>query len=112
MASRYENRLTAINTNERYRSFFKDRNINFIEQFRTPKLKHPTPDQIRKLEMIGHIWSVGDRYYKLAHTYYKNERMWWVIAWFNQKPTESHLEIGDVIQIPLPLDRVLNYLGI
>jgi hypothetical protein len=110
MASRYENRLTAVNSNEIYNSFFKERNVKFILQFRTGKLKHPSPAEISSLDLVGHAWVTGDKYYKLADKYYKDPNLWWVIAWFNQRPTESHLTVGDVIQIPLPLDLVLNYL--
>tara|TARA_Y100000310_G_scaffold195449_1_gene195445 strand:- start:166 stop:504 length:339 start_codon:yes stop_codon:yes gene_type:complete len=112
MASRYDNRATAVNNNEIYSSFLEKRNVKFIVQFRTGELKHPSPEEIRNLELIGHVWTVGDRYYKLADQYYKDPSLWWIIAWFNQRPTESHLTPGDVIQIPQPLDLVLNYLDV
>jgi len=35
--------------------------------------------------------------------------MWWVIAWYNQKPTEAHFNVGDVVYIPTPLANVLQY---
>ena len=57
-----------------------------------------------------HIWKTGDRYYKLAAAYYGRPQLWWVIALYNQKPTEGHLKIGDVIKIPTSLDLLLYYL--
>jgi nucleoid-associated protein YgaU len=53
---------------------------------------------------------MGDKYYKLADAFYGDSRDWWVIAKFNQKPTESHVKIGDIILIPKPLSVILNYL--
>lgn len=108
MTSRYDNRLVARNEDELYESLFSARNVKFIRQYRTGLMQHPSPGDILELEMIGHIWKVGDRFYKLAQRYYGNSELWWVIAWFNQTPTESHLEIGDGIRVPMPLDKVLG----
>ena len=55
----------------------------------------------------GYIWGVGDRYFKLAHRFYGDSKLWWVIAWFNKKPTESHVDVGDLILIPTDLDQIL-----
>jgi len=38
--------------------------------------------------------------------------MWWVIAWFNKLPTESHIKLGDVIYIPMPLNEILKIYGL
>ena len=110
--TRYDNRKIARNDNELYEDFFIKRNINFIKQYRTGTLKHPTTEQSMTLEMIGHVWKTGDRFYKLAQQHYGDPRLWWVIAWFNQTPTEHHLKLGDGLQIPLPLERVLGMLGV
>ena len=109
MATRYSRRKITRNRNKLYKKFFKDRNVNFVRQFRTPELSFPTPEQIRQLTVLSHIWTAGDRYYKLAFEYYGNSKYWWVIAWFNKKPTEGHLKAGDLIYIPTPLDKILNY---
>jgi hypothetical protein len=37
--------------------------------------------------------------------------MWWVIGWFNKKPAESDLKIGDKVLIPMPLEKILEYYG-
>tara|TARA_A100001391_G_C4974766_1_gene253651 strand:+ start:349 stop:687 length:339 start_codon:yes stop_codon:yes gene_type:complete len=108
MASRYTNRAVATNKDENYKHLLEDRNIRFVKQYRTGTLRHPTASEIADLDTVAHVWKVGDRYYKLAHEYYRDSTLWWVIAWFNQAPTESHLKLGDPIQIPLPLDRVLG----
>ena len=56
----------------------------------------------------NHVWSVGDRYYKLAIDNYGDASYWWVIAMFNQRPTEANWTVGEVVQIPLPLERFLT----
>ena len=54
---------------------------------------------------------MGDRYYKLADGYYGDSRYWWIIAWFNKKPTESHIKVGDIIRVPTSLGDILSAMG-
>ncbi len=65
-----------------------------------------TAKEMATIEPIGHIWTTGDRLYKLAEKYYNDPTLWWVIAWYNNRPTEGHFKVGDVIQIPTPIERV------
>ena len=67
-------------------------------------------EQYANLQIAYHVWGEGDRYYKLAEKYYGNPEDWWIIAKFNQKPTESHIKVGDIISVPTPLDLVLEYM--
>jgi hypothetical protein len=57
---------------------------------------------------VEHIWVVGDKFYKLADRYYGDSRDWWIIAKFNNKPTESHVKIGETLLIPTPVQEALN----
>ena len=70
------------------------------------------PEEISQLERIGHLWTVGDKYYKLAYEHYGDSRYWWVIAWFNRMPTEGQVKLGDIVVIPLPLSKILDYLDL
>ena len=106
---RYKKRFVVFNKSPLYKDHFKNRGTLFIRHYKTPTFVHPTVEQVKGLDEIGHTWSQGDRYYKLAHKYYKDSKLWWVIAWYNKAPTESHLVLGDVIYIPLPLNKVLKY---
>jgi len=100
----FRNRLT------RYQEQLKARNVNHIDQYGTPNMTYPDSSELRKLTLIKHIWKQGDRYYKLAHRYYGDKKLWWLIAWYNKAPTESHLKIGQLVEIPTPLDAALSFM--
>ena len=106
MTSRYDNRFIRVNAASIYNELFIRREIGIVSQYTTPRFSYPTVDESLELNIIPFVWKMGDRFYKLADHYYNDPKLWWVIAWFNKTPTESHLKIGDVVQIPLPLERV------
>jgi len=110
MGARYDDKRDLENREEIYEEILEERGVKYIRQYGTANLTHPTPEERAKLERIGHIWKTGDRFYKLAYEYYGDPKYWWVIAWYNKKPTESHLKTGDVIKIPLPLYKALGYM--
>lgn len=110
MASRYDTRKLGLNNTDKYSELMETRNVKQIRQYFTPNLKHLDSDEISQLQVVSHVWKTGDRYYKLAHKYYNDSTLWWVIAWFNQAPTESHLELGDIVEIPNPIEKVLSLL--
>ena len=78
-----------------------------IDYFETAHFQRLTQEQIDSMEIITHVWTIGDRYFKLAETYYGSTEFWWVIARFNDAPTEAHLSIGDQVLIPNPLQDIL-----
>jgi nucleoid-associated protein YgaU len=108
MAGKRIDRRTIRNRAEMYEETFRKRGVKFIDQYPTPKMREITPEMAAQVEQVSHIWSVGDRFYKLAHKYYGDSSWWWVIARFNARPTESHVELGDMIIIPLPLSDALR----
>jgi len=109
MAYRYSNRNVVINKDPSYRKLLKERGLKLFRQFTSPDLVYPDVGQVLDLRIVQHTWKHSDRYYKVAHEYYGDSTLWWVIAWFNKKPTESHVAIGDVLEIPLPVEKVLAY---
>jgi nucleoid-associated protein YgaU len=109
MADRYANRRLLKNDMEMYSKLFEDRGVNFISQYASAAFNYPNSNDIGNLQNIQHIWKTGDRYYKLASKYYGEPTYWWVIALYNKTPTEAHLRLGDVIDIPVPLETVLSY---
>tara|TARA_Y100000034_G_scaffold43103_1_gene52648 strand:- start:159 stop:500 length:342 start_codon:yes stop_codon:yes gene_type:complete len=106
---RYSGKKVHYNDNDLYDEQFEKRGVGFIKHFETPTLSYPTDAQKRNLNTFNHVWKSGDRYWKLAAEYYGDPGYWWVLAWYNKKPTESHLSLGDVVRIPEPLERVLDY---
>ena len=108
--SRYDSRDLFFNTSTAYRDeFFRDRDVKQILQYKTARFSFPTNEQISTIESIPHRWGATDRLYNVAHDYYGYGSLWWVIAWFNKKPTAAHFKIGDIVYIPLPLERVLEF---
>ena len=108
--SRYGNKIVLENSLEEFEDLFEERGVNHIRQFATPTLRHPTQRNINNLTRVGHTWKTGDRYYKLAYKYYGDVNLWWIIAWYNQAPTESHLIPGEKIFIPTSLSNALQIL--
>ena len=105
---RNRNRFVFSNNDELYESILRRKRITALRQYETRIF--PRLQSLRSIESVLHIWKTGDRYYKLANAYYGNPQLWWVIALYNQKPTEGHLRRGDAIRIPTSLNLVLYYL--
>lgn len=112
MPSRYDNREVALNQTEQYRELFNDRGREKIRQYFTPELHHPTAEETARLEIVAVEWKLGSAYYKLADAHYGDPTKWWVIAWFNQKPTDAHVKMGDLVEVPKPLNEVLRVLRV
>ena len=109
---RYRNVPVVINNSEQWEKFINDKGLNRIRQYVTPRLEHPTSDEIIGIQEERKIWSTGDRLWKISQEYYNDPKLWWVIAWWNQKPTESHFKNGDLCLIPTPLSEVLRLLEV
>ena len=61
-------------------------------------------DFLKQISTTQHVFSLGDTLFKISYKQYGDPKFWWVIAWFNSKPTDLHCEIGDIIFIPFPLE--------
>ena len=108
---RYNRQTISVNAQEAYKRYLKKRGMNDIRHFETPTFRYPTAEDPANFQTIRHIWKTGDRFFKLANEYYNDPTLWWVIAFYNQKPTEYHANPGDTIFIPVPLESVLYYMG-
>lgn len=106
----YKNKIFK-NKDKSYSKYLKSRGKKDIIQFETSTLKHPTVEDTENFNVSEHIWKLGDRYFKLADQFYNDATKWWVIALYNRKPTESHVQVGDIVYIPYPLEDVLYYMG-
>ncbi len=106
---RYDASNIRTNDNKLYKELLDARDIKKVKQYVSPRFSQLTVEKRASLDKVTHIWTHGDKLYKLAHKYYGDSTLWWVIAWYNQTPTESHINLGDQLQIPLPLERILSY---
>jgi nucleoid-associated protein YgaU len=98
------------NVHPRYQELLVRKKLPVIVQMATPVTRDPTYNELGAITEIEHIWKTGDRLSKLAHTYYGNSEYWWVIARYNQAPTEGHLKRGMLLYIPTPINRALEIL--
>jgi len=113
MPSRYIRSRILNNDIEFYEFLRKKRgNVKNINHLDTPILKQPSIIERANLATTNHIWKYGDRFYNLAFQYYKDPEYWWVIAWYNGYPTEFDVRKGDVLSIPLNLEKALFALGV
>ena len=98
--------------NPLYLKELKEKDLKYFRYYQTPQFRDLEEVDIDDIEDVGHSWGLGDRYYKLAHKYYGDPEMWWIIAWYNGKPTEAHLKIGDVVKVPTPLWKIRAAYGV
>jgi len=105
---RYNNRKIFKNEDPSYMDNFMDKELRFINQYDTMSMMPITLGSGLSVDNLTHIWSHGDRLWKLSEQYYGNPNYWWLIAWFNRKPTENHFSIGDTVIIPAPFETALS----
>lgn len=97
------------NNNEIYQDFLDRTGATQIDHYQIIRFGDRLDEAfLDDISIVKHIYSVGDSLSKLAFVHYGDPRFWWLLAWFNAKPTDFHCDIGDTIIIPLPLDRVLD----
>ncbi len=109
---RYSSTKRFKNKLEYYDYLRNKRGLKVANHYATPFLKNPTVAERTMLISDSHIWSLGDRYYKLADKYYGDASYWWVIAWYNAIPIEADVVTGDLIEIPINLASVLDILNL
>ena len=112
MPDRFANRNTIIiNKKEMFKQIKTRRDLSSVTLFRTPKYARLPDELIELIEFDTYTWTRGDRFYKLAYAYYDNPNYWWVIAMFNNAPTEQHVLIGEEIFIPLEPELIASIYG-
>lgn len=107
MSGRNIGREIVKNSEEGYSDILEKRGLRSITQYVKLKIPSVTEDERKTITSIRHIYKTGDRLYKLAHEYYGDARYWWLLAWWNRKPTDFHCKIGDTVYIPFPLKEAL-----
>ena len=76
--SRYTNITTTKNDSDFYSPLAQKRGLKSIQQMNTVVLKNPQIFERIGLATDTHIWKYGDRFYKLAHTYYDYSLVQWI----------------------------------
>lgn len=109
---RYSNRKIKYNTEELIQKILDRKNILAIKHYGTPSIKIPTYLDKINIQTTSEIWKRGDRLYKYAEIYYSNPELWWIIALYNNKPTDAHFTIGEVFYIPTNLANLFEYTNI
>ena len=112
MTSRYTGRRRFINADAIYDNLLEERGVGAITQYGTHIMRPLTRHQRGHLSVAQKRWGVGDRLYKLSAQYYGDARYWWVIARYNNRPTEAHFKAGDIVFIPLPRETIFDMYGV
>ena len=106
--SRYNGQKVFRNSEEQFEEQFERRDVNRIDHYTFRVLSFPDEKSDSELTYYRYVWKPQDKFYRLAAEYYKDPTLWWVIAQYNQTPTEQHVKEGQIIKIPYPLGRVLK----
>jgi len=109
--SRYKGTEIVLNDLDEHKELIESRGKKFIMQHRSRSFKLPTPAEIASLNLRMHVWKQADRFWKLSKEYYGDPKYWWVIAQYNQKPTEAQVSIGGIVVVPTPIYQALRILG-
>ena len=97
------------NKEEIYEEFFEERGINKIVHYKTPRWTPLDSKARQQFSSIKHSWKLGDSWWRLANQYYEDPKLWWVLAWYNQMPTEAGIKQGQIIYVPQPINSVLSF---
>ncbi len=106
---RYGTEEIIENEEEIYEEFFEERDVHKIAHYKTPKWTVLNAKARKQFITTKHVWKFGDKFWKLADRYYGDPKLWWVIAWYNQMPTEANAKKGQIVYIPNPLSSVLSF---
>ena len=110
MVKRNDYRELFLNNNKLYAGTLREKGLKTIEHYGKLALQGLTVEEIKELTILDHVWLSEDRFSKLALEYYGDSSFWWVIAYFNKRPIDNLCKLGDVINIPLPLEDVLYHI--
>lgn len=106
----YKGQQKAILSNDLYFEILEEKGVKYIEIYKSVDMKAM---QGRRIPVIKkHIWTHGDKLYKLASQYYSGDiSKYWIIGLFNKKPTDAHYNIGDEVLIPGGTSIIENLIG-
>ena len=109
---RYKKNNIRFNDSDLIKKILDYKNISNVLHYRTSPIKLPTDEEKIKIKTISIVWKRGDRLFKYAEEYYQNPELWWIIGMYNNKPTDAHFSIGDIVYIPVDLNNLFEYVEI
>lgn len=111
MPTRYKKKYIITNQSQYYAPLRKSRDLKKLKQYGTIPMQNPSVSQRAQVKTVEHLWSYGDRLYKIAHMFYGDSRYWWVVAWWNGYGLEADIKTGAVISVPVNIEDALKALG-
>jgi hypothetical protein len=101
--------LKFSNNDFQYSEFLEKTGVSKIDHYRIISFGSPHSIEFREeITVIAHTMAAGDKLSKVAFEYYGDAKLWWVLAWFNSLPTDASYRIGATIEVPFPLQDVLD----
>lgn len=97
-----------ITTNEFTSKLLESRGDKKAAFYSTPSMGNVKDEDKSLLTIQYYTWKQGDKLYKLANTYYNDASLWWLIGWYNKKPIDTMYSVGDLVEIPSPIQTVLK----
>ena len=107
-STRYGMRAEKETSSTLYRKKLEGRGLKKINHFCAPKFTVLADELVANIDVDMEYWSLSSKFYKLASKYYGDPTLWWVIAFFNKKPTDFHATLGEMIFIPRQWETVYN----
>lgn len=105
---RFFNRKIIKNNYNMYNHLLEEKDKKSIDYYKTAVFKNPSQEDKNRIEYIDHIWTQGDRLYKLAYKYLRDKSFWWLILRFNDIPSEVLIKAGDIIKIPTRSEDIVG----
>jgi len=100
------NKISTRKTSEQIKDLLQTRDLDSIKIIDTLYLRPFSSEERARLQIQTVVWQRSTRLFKLAHHFYGDSRLWWVIGWFNQSPTDADYSPGDIVYIPFPLEEI------
>ena len=102
-----------LNSSAEYSKILKkSRNVDNITIYGTVTLRDVLPlATSRIINEKSTLWTQGSKMWKIAADNYGDGRLYWIIGLYNEKPTDAHWQVGDIVYIPFPLEAVMKYLN-
>lgn len=106
--SRYNKEKVFQNSSEAYSEMLNKKKLGTINTVFQKKMNNFSSDIASKLTLEPHIWAVTDKIYNVSNKFYGSPDFWWLILWANNKMSVFEIEIGEIIYIPLSLEKTIS----